>query len=83
MSMHAISALLLDQRIPTIIELRYVPAKVFDQSELSSRVLSFIAVCVEDEVVQNNKLLATFHLDIYHLRRVLLHISIFVALSVG
>ena len=84
MSMHAIGTLRLDQRIPTVIELRYVSAKVFDQGELSSGVLSFIAICVEDEVVENDKLLAALHLDIYHLRRVLLHICyIFVAHRVG
>ena len=84
MSMHAISALLLDQRIPTVIELRYVSAKVFDQSELSSWVLSFIAVCVEDEIVENDKLLSAFDLNIDHLRRVHLHICyIFVVHCVG
>ena len=82
--MNAISAFRLDQRIPTVIELRYVSAKVFDQSELSSGMLSFIAVCVQDEVVENDKLLAAFHLDIDHLRRVHLHICyIFVAHCVG
>ena len=46
--------------------------------------LSFIAVCVQDEVVENDKLLAALHLDIYHLRSVLLHICyIFVAHRVG
>ena len=78
--MHAVGALGLDKRIAAVIELRYVSAKVLDQRELSSWVLPFIAVCVEDEVVENDELFAALHLDINHLRRVHLHICyVFVA----
>ena len=73
-SMDAIGAFLLDQGVPAVVELRDVPAEVLDQGKLAAGVLPFIAVCVEDEVVENDELLTAFHLDIDHLRRILLHI---------
>ena len=54
MSMHAVGSLLLDEGITTIVKLRNVAPKVLDKCEFATRMLSFIAVSIENQVVKND-----------------------------
>ena len=50
-SMHPIGTLGLYESVAAVVEFRNVSAEIFNQGKLSARVLSFIAVCIKDQIV--------------------------------